>query len=152
MSVGNCWPMNSTTGFVSVRLRSTIVPTHVSLQHVAWGVSPDATTAPREFAVYGVPAADEARVAALGIASTDAPATPAGAATAAAEPIGTFLGRFTFAFGAETPQLQTFALSPSNGQSFNVLTVAFLSNYGNPGYTCIYRVRVHGNPVDEQTA
>lgn len=142
MSVGNCWPMNSTSGYVTVRLRSTIVPTHVSLQHVAWAVSPDHTTAPREFAVYGVAAKDEARVAAM------ATATPA--AAVGAEPIGTFLGRFTFAFGAETPQLQTFALS-ATGQSFNVLTVAFLSNYGNPGYTCIYRVRVHGNPVDEQT-
>jgi hypothetical protein len=60
-------------------------------------------------------------------------------------PIGVPLGRFTYV--ANSTQLQTFDLTHPAGiaaQAYSIVTVAFLSNYGHPTYTCIYRVRVHG--------
>ena len=50
MSVGNCWPMDGSKGYVTIGLRERITPTSVSIQHSA--VTPDHTTAPKEFSVY----------------------------------------------------------------------------------------------------
>jgi hypothetical protein len=66
-----------------------------------------------------------------------------------AKPVGVHLGTFTY--DQRGAQVQTFALNPTT-QRFSVVTVGFLSNYGNKGYTCIYRVRVHGQVTNDNGA
>lgn len=129
MAVGSCWPMAGHDGYVAVGLRERIVPTSVSLQHIAREIAPDYTTTPKEFTVWGL---DEAEFTNLRQHSN-------------ADPIGTQLGRFTYS--SNSTQLQTFQLThpnPAEPRQYSIITVGFQSNYGNPSYTCIYRVRVHG--------
>jgi len=131
MSVGSCWPMNGTSGFVSLGLRDRIIPTHVTLQHISPRVAPDPTTTPKDVTIWGVPESkvDELRSH-----------TPS-------RPIGVRLGRFTYS--SSGPQVQTFELKPDHDVKhaqtpFAIITAQIDSNYGNPAYTCIYRIRVHG--------
>jgi len=56
----------------------------------------------------------------------------------------TFLAGFSYELGQD--QLQSHAVADV-GKAFGVVRVKFLSNHGDPTYTCIYRIRVHGTPV-----
>eukprot|EP00752_Nemacystus_decipiens_P016834 g15066.t1 len=40
--------------------------------------------------------------------------------------------------------IQTFPMEPPKDTKLAVIQVKILSNWGNPDYTCLYRVRVHG--------
>ena len=44
------------------------------------------------------------------------------------------------------PALQTMNVGAA-GVPVDVLHVRFLSNWGNPDLTCVYRIRVHGDEV-----
>lgn len=37
-------------------------------------------------------------------------------------------------------------LQVQNERSYQIVEVRVLSNWGHPEYTCLYRVRVHGEP------
>ncbi|CAM9363962.1 unnamed protein product [Hapterophycus canaliculatus] len=40
--------------------------------------------------------------------------------------------------------IQTFPISSPLGVKFTVIQLKINSNWGNPDFTCLYRVRVHG--------
>ena len=42
--------------------------------------------------------------------------------------------------------VQTFRLEHSN-MAFENVRIKIQSNWGNPNYTCIYRIRIHGNQM-----
>jgi SUN domain-containing protein 1/2 len=52
MNPTECWPMNGTRGYVTVRLRRPIVPNFASLEHISWRMSPDVTSAPRLVKIF----------------------------------------------------------------------------------------------------
>ena len=136
MTTGSCWPMEGSRGFAVLRLRSEIRPTEVAIEHISHTIAPDYSTAPNEFEVYGLhkdggellPVAGEHKMK------------------------GDLLGRFRYAPRAK--QLQSFAVGPGpNNRSYQHLKVVVLSNHGSDKYTCLYRVRVHGDAVtDEELA
>ncbi|XP_043357675.1 SUN domain-containing protein 2 isoform X2 [Dermochelys coriacea] len=118
---GNCWAFRGSQGFAVIRLSSHIRPTAVTLEHVPKALLPLDTipSAPRDFAVFGL---DEE-----------------------GQQEGIVLGQFTY--NQDGDPIQTFHLEGEDVGTFQVVELRILSNWGHPEYTCIYRFRVHGEPV-----
>lgn len=55
------------------------------------------------------------------------------------------LGRFTY--DQEGDSLQMFHTLERPDQGFQIVELRVLSNWGHPEYTCLYRFRVHGEPI-----
>ncbi|XP_068789843.1 SUN domain-containing protein 3 [Struthio camelus] len=118
---GNCWSFPGSQGHVVIKLPRAIFPQAVTLEHISVRVSPgeNISSAPRDFAVYGMKAESEEQ--------------------------GTFLGEFTYV-AAEHP-FQTFQLQNERSDFIQYVKLKVLSNWGHPEYTCVYRFRVHGDAV-----
>ncbi|XP_062424476.1 SUN domain-containing protein 3-like [Rhea pennata] len=116
---GNCWSFPGSQGHVFIRLPKAIFPHAVTLEHISVRASPgeNISSAPRDFAVYGMKAENEEQ--------------------------GLFLGEFTY-MAAEHP-FQTFQLKNECSDSLQYVKLKVLSNWGHPEYTCVYRFRVHGD-------
>ncbi|XP_075790387.1 uncharacterized protein LOC112544928 isoform X5 [Pelodiscus sinensis] len=56
-----------------------------------------------------------------------------------------FLGEFVY--DQDGFPVQTFKLEDANADQFRYLQLRVLSNWGHQNYTCIYGLRVHGNPA-----
>ncbi|MGH0162258.1 UNVERIFIED_CONTAM: hypothetical protein FKN15_044585 [Acipenser sinensis] len=119
---GNCWAFRGSHGFVVIELASRIRPTAVTLEHIPKSISPmgKIDSAPRDFAVYGLDNDSQEE--------------------------GTLLGRFTY--DQDGDPLQTYQLKADHMGSFGLVELRVLSNWGHPEYTCVYRFRVHGEPVN----
>ncbi|XP_010726012.2 SUN domain-containing protein 3-like [Meleagris gallopavo] len=121
---GNCWPFPGSQGHVFMMLPRAIFPTAVTLTH---GIPANAyhadsiSSAPKDFAVYGLQEKDDEG--------------------------GTLLGEFTFTPG-QTPS-QTFQLKNEHSGLINYVKLQVLSNWGHLDYTCVYQFRLHGNPAHD---
>ncbi|KAM6050253.1 sperm-associated antigen 4 protein-like [Theristicus caerulescens] len=118
VSPGNCWSFRGHQGQVVIRLPARVHVTAITVQHVFKEVSPSGTdiSAPRDVAVFGVDADGEEE---------------------------TLLGTFTYGVAKEA--IQTFPLKNAPlPRAFAYIKLLVKSNWGNPAYTCIYRVQVHG--------
>ncbi|KAM6188936.1 uncharacterized protein WM294_014868 [Sarcoramphus papa] len=113
---GDCWPFQGSRGHVVIRLPEQIWPTAFTIWHISKAVSPsgEVSSAPKEFAVSGV---DEATAE-------------------------TLLGTFTYDVHKEIAQ--TFHVQKELPRTFRYIKFQVQSNWGNPEYTCVYRVQVHG--------
>uniref|UniRef100_A0A8C0IYS1 Sad1 and UNC84 domain containing 2 n=1 Tax=Chelonoidis abingdonii TaxID=106734 RepID=A0A8C0IYS1_CHEAB len=118
---GNCWAFRGSQGFAVIRLSSHIRPTAVTLEHVPKALSPRDTipSAPKDFAIFGLEEEGQQE--------------------------GIILGQFTY--DQDGDPIQTFRLEGEDVGTFQVVELRILSNWGHPEYTCIYRFRVHGEPV-----
>ncbi|KAM6227858.1 uncharacterized protein M6G45_017557 [Spheniscus humboldti] len=116
-SPGYCWPFQGSRTEVLIRLPAQIRPTAVTIQHTSKRASPLGTvsSAPRDFTVSGLDEEGKDE---------------------------TLLGTFTYTMQKEPTQ--TFPLQDGTPSAFWVLKLVIQSNWGKPGYTCIFRVRVHG--------
>ncbi|XP_056221357.1 SUN domain-containing protein 1-like [Seriola aureovittata] len=119
---GNCWAFRGSTGFLVIRLSMRILPTAFSLEHIPKALAPSGTlrSAPRRFDIYGLDDESQER--------------------------GKLLGTYTYDEDGEA--LQTYPVTEENDQSFQIIEVQVLSNWGHQEYTCMYRFRVHGTPSD----
>lgn len=45
--------------------------------------------------------------------------------------------------------LSSGAFQENNKEAFQIIELRVLSNWGHPEYTCLYRFRVHGEPVQQ---
>eukprot|EP00076_Gallus_gallus_P035280 XP_025000818.1 sperm-associated antigen 4 protein isoform X1 [Gallus gallus] len=115
MSPGYCWRLKASQSQVVFNLPTKVQPTAVTVQHSVetnlWHVS----SAPRDFAVFGLD--EEGEKEAL-------------------------LGKFTYDVRKEVTQ--TFQLQTETPRAFWHIKLVVLNNWGNAGHTCIYRVQVHG--------
>ncbi|XP_075580921.1 SUN domain-containing protein 3-like [Pelecanus crispus] len=114
---GNCWAFQGSRGHVVIRLPEQIWPKAFTIWHISEAVSPsgEVSSAPKDFAVSGV---DEATAE-------------------------TLLGTFTYDVHKEIAQ--TFHVQKELPRTFRYIKFQVQSNWGNPEYTCVYRVQVHGN-------
>ncbi|NWW90769.1 SPAG4 protein, partial [Rhynochetos jubatus] len=118
VSEGNCWALEGRQGQVVIRLLARVHLTTVTVQHISKHAVPPGTvtSAPRDIAVFGGDADGEEE---------------------------TLLGTFTYDVDRES--LQTFPLQNAPfPRAFSYLKLLVKSNWGNPAYTCIYQVQVHG--------
>ncbi|XP_065513007.1 sperm-associated antigen 4 protein-like [Caloenas nicobarica] len=120
-SPGYCWPFRGSQNEVLIRLPMLIQPTTVTIQHTSKAASPLGTvsSAPRDFTVSGL--AEEGKEE-------------------------TLLGTFTY--NVQKEPTQTFTLQNGKPRAFQLLKLGIRSNWGKRGYTCIYRVQVHGEIVE----
>ncbi|KAM6449358.1 SUN domain-containing protein 3-like isoform 3-T10 [Liasis olivaceus] len=116
---GNCWPFPGSQGEAVIRLAMVIIPRAVTIQHISKKVSPtgEISSAPKDFAIYGLKAENEEE--------------------------GTFLGQFMY--DTDRYLIQTFQLKNESSELMSYVKLKVLSNWGHPNYTCIYRFRVHGD-------
>ncbi|XP_067173435.1 SUN domain-containing protein 3-like [Apteryx mantelli] len=125
---GNCWSFAGSQGHVFIKLPKAIFPRAVTLEHISVRVSPgeNISSAPKDFAVYGMKAENEEQ--------------------------GLFLGEFTYM--AAEHAFETFQLKNERSDSIQYVKLEVLSNWGHPEYTCVYRLRVHGDavPTEEDSA
>ncbi|CAN0226550.1 unnamed protein product [Bubo scandiacus] len=118
VSPGNCWSFQGHQGQVVIRLPARVRLTAVTVQHIYKDTSPSEndTNAPRDVAVFGVDADGEEEVLLV-----------------------------TFTYNVTKEAIQTFPLKTAPfPRAFSRVKFLVKSNWGNPTYTCIYRVRVHG--------
>lgn len=58
----------------------------------------------------------------------------------------------SFEYDKEGKPIQYFEVQHPSTKGHNIVRVRVLSNWGHPVYTCVYRVRVHGDLVNGQTS
>ncbi|XP_077130975.1 SUN domain-containing protein 1 isoform X1 [Ranitomeya variabilis] len=121
MYPGNCWAFKGAQGYLVVRLSMEIFPTAFSLEHIPKSMSPtgNITSAPKDFAVYGLE--NEYQEG------------------------GTLLVQAVYSEDGEP--LQVFQVTENNRDSFQIVELRILSNWGHNNYTCLYRFRAHGTPA-----
>ncbi|CAN0157784.1 unnamed protein product [Bubo scandiacus] len=120
VSLNYCWPFDGSRGEVLIRLSTHMQPTAITIQHVSQMASllGSVSSAPRDFTVSGLDETYEGE---------------------------TLLGTFTY--DAQKEPTQTFPLQNGIPRVFQLLKLHIWSNWGDPRYTCIYRVQVHGKVV-----
>ncbi|XP_028843737.1 SUN domain-containing protein 1 isoform X2 [Denticeps clupeoides] len=118
---GNCWAFKGSQGYLVIRLSLRVRPTSFCLEHIPKSLSPTGSisSAPRRFAVYGLD--DEYQEE------------------------GSLLGDYTYQEDGES--LQIFPVTEPNERTYQIIEMRVLSNWGHPEYTCLYRFRVHGQPL-----
>ncbi|XP_045142017.1 SUN domain-containing protein 1 isoform X4 [Echinops telfairi] len=118
---GNCWAFRGAQGYLVVRLSMAVHPTAFTLEHIPKALSPtgNITSAPKDFAVYGLESEYQEE--------------------------GLLLGQFTYDQDGES--LQMFHVLKRPERAFQIVELRILSNWGHPEYTCLYRFRVHGEPI-----
>ncbi|XP_043687127.1 SUN domain-containing protein 1-like [Telopea speciosissima] len=121
---GQCFPLSGSSGWVEIRLRSTIVPEAITLEHVAKIVAYDRSSAPKD-----------CRVSAWLQKHDSDPSV---------EPEMFLLTEFTYDFEKSNAQTIDVDSMSFSGQPINMIRFDFTSNHGSPSHTCIYRLRVHG--------
>ncbi|KFV52291.1 Sperm-associated antigen 4 protein, partial [Gavia stellata] len=116
-SPGYCWPFQGSRSEVLIQLPTQIRPMAVTIQHTSKidSLLGPVSSAPRDFTVSGLD--EEGEDEAL-------------------------LGTFTYT--VQKKPTQTFLLQNGIPRAFRFLKLVIQSNWGKPGYTCIYRVQVHG--------
>ncbi|NXR43347.1 SPAG4 protein, partial [Zosterops hypoxanthus] len=127
---GNCWAFKGHQGQVVIRLPARVYLTAITVQHITKAASPSGTisSAPKDIAVF---------VSLLGI-SVDADREEE-----------TLLG--TFSYNVDKDPVQTFTLrNMLLPRAFSHVKLIVKSNWGNPRYTCIYRVKVHGKMENQK--
>uniref|UniRef100_A0A8V5GEI8 Uncharacterized protein n=1 Tax=Melopsittacus undulatus TaxID=13146 RepID=A0A8V5GEI8_MELUD len=119
-SPGYCWPMQQSQSEVLIRLPTELQPTAITLQYYSKIATPLATvrSAPKDFTVSGLDEEGHGE---------------------------TLLGSFLYSMQIEPTQ--TFPLQNGISRAFRLLKLSIQNNWGRPGYTCIYRVQVHGKMV-----
>ncbi|XP_066468704.1 SUN domain-containing protein 3-like [Tiliqua scincoides] len=119
---GNCWAFEGSEGQVVVKLPEKIHTTAVTIQHISKVVSPsgEITSALKDFMVYGINDDNKKEI---------------------------LLG--TFMYDTEKEAIQTFPLKNEGLEPYLFIKFHVKSNWGNPNFTCIYRVRVHGKMVKQ---
>lgn len=148
---GACLPLVGSSGWVDVRLAGRIRPSAFTYEHISHSIAYDIRTAPRNLTLLGF----------LGRPPT-APTeggTRAKGAPGAAPSINGAVQLGSFAFDAHARRaVQTFPLSPEAGSGSSSqqpgtahgpplvdhIRLLIASNHGHPDYTCVYRLRMHG--------
>uniref|UniRef100_A0A0A9CUV8 SUN domain-containing protein n=2 Tax=Arundo donax TaxID=35708 RepID=A0A0A9CUV8_ARUDO len=122
---GQCFAMQGSSGFVEIKLKMSIIPEAITLEHVSKDIAYDRSTAPKDCSVSGW------------YEETPGETQPSHAAKMAV------LTEFTY--DLEKNNVQTFDVTAPDVDVINMVRLDFASNHGSSQLTCIYRIRVHGH-------
>ncbi|KAI8374631.1 UNC-like C-terminal-domain-containing protein [Radiomyces spectabilis] len=132
--VGQCWPMQGHNGTLGIALSEPIAIQGVTIEHPSRDILVNMTTAPKDIEVWGVkgrhfrsklrPWEEESDGRAIKLA--------------------------VVRYDIRKPQaIQTFDIALNRYVIFDAVLLRVLSNWGDSDYTCLYRVRVHGAPAEQ---
>ena len=176
---GSCWPMEGSTGQVTLKLSYPVVVESVSIDHISQDIIPEGKyeSAPKHMKIIGYPPCsddDSSNCAAIGFDINN----PIDIAEIRYEVDGpsiqSFDSYYTKAIDSMPPPLppatttfndddddddeeveevdsgscsvQTASCSGPPRISVAAVTMKVLENWGNPDFTCLYRLRLHGDP------
>ncbi|KAG6899548.1 hypothetical protein C0993_009280 [Termitomyces sp. T159_Od127] len=167
---GHCWPVAGQTGQLGVALAAPIYVDAVSIDHVAAEVAFDMRTAPREMELWGLVEGaenvekvrrwkeerrrrrEEARESGGGEGDGEVEVEEEPEVPGTLPRAPTYVRIAEFAYDIHAPRnVQTFPVDPelrALGVDFGVVVLVMKSNWGRE-YTCLYRLRVHGQRLDQ---
>ncbi|KDQ06157.1 hypothetical protein BOTBODRAFT_121837 [Botryobasidium botryosum FD-172 SS1] len=139
-SFPSCWSFAGTKGQVGIQLERKIFIKEVVMHVPNAGL---ASVMPRRIHIWGLTkrADDEESKAAI----SDTPTTYAGLAIPGMAP--TLLARFEFSRDSSLAT-QSFSVKTEPHHSYSAIVVEVRSNWGDPRYTCLPRLQVHGIPEE----
>lgn len=125
-AVAMCWSFQGSEGQLGISLSRPVYVTNVTIEHVQHKIAHDLSSAPKDFELW-----------VQGMSSK----------------MFVLLGKARYALTEDS--IQTFSFEPSNyivAEPIQNVILKIKSNWGNPNYTCLYQVRVHGTVpnADEQ--
>ncbi|MBW0470944.1 hypothetical protein O181_010659 [Austropuccinia psidii MF-1] len=134
--VGMCWPINGSTGQIGIYLSRKVKVTEISIEHASRQLALDLDSAPREIEVWGIE--DDKKLVEMTYDPYKGPRvqtfkvfSPPKADLSVGE--------------SEDDHQQTAMEEPTLNEDLRQgILVKIKSNHGNPFYTCLYRIRVHG--------
>ena len=169
--VGHCWPFPGTQGQIGVRLSAPVRISDVTIDHVAKEIATDLRSAPRQIELWGMvegsanvakvrewrerrqAARDEAAVAAAleGLDFDDSDPEPEHPRSLPKS--SEYVRLVNFTYNIHSPDhIQTFPVRQDVHDldlDFGVVVLLVKSNWGMDDYTCLYRMRIHGERMDE---
>jgi len=117
---GQCWAFTGSHGTVVIRLSAAIHVSGISVEHIPRLLSPDGniTSAPHKMSLYAVK-----------------------------DPLGLDLPAplLNFTYSSLGDPVQTFLLTRPTVNRYDTVEITVNSNHGHSDYTCLYRIRIHGN-------
>jgi len=116
---GDCWPMSGSHGFVVVELHQPVKVSHVRLTHLDEKITWNFGSAPKRFRVLLSADNQEWKQA----------------------------GEFIYEKHLKS-NVQIFPLEDF-GELFSFVKFEFVENHGDEKYTCVYRLRVHGQQLTD---
>ncbi|KAM3964565.1 klaroid protein [Aphomia sociella] len=127
-----CWAFQGFPGYLVVRTYAVIEVTGFSLEHMSRLLAVDGKieSSPKNFSVYGLHGEMDPEPHLFGDYMYDANGT-------AIQYFPVKYPKTTNIGGVDYPV------------AFDIIELRVESNHGNPTYTCVYRFRVHGNPLSD---
>lgn len=115
---GQCWAFIGAKGFLVLKLSKTIRVTGFTIEHLPKSLSEDGhiRSAPKDFSVWGLKHESDSN--------------------------GEILGKYQFT--VDGPSLQYFSAERTDNV-YPIVELRIESNHGHDEYTCLYRIRVHGD-------
>lgn len=166
-SAGMCWPFKGSFGQLGIQLARPVIISDITIDHAPLsllfgdGEGGGISSAPREITVTGYVQRPEDRMKLKEWQQQQRAAQETRPEGEEEETVDIHenppanhihLASFTYQAGEETNRAtQTFAVSAEARAlriPIMVIQVRVQSNYGNERFTCLYRVRVHGEAVD----
>ncbi|MBW0510024.1 hypothetical protein O181_049739 [Austropuccinia psidii MF-1] len=123
LSLGACWAFPGSKGQIAIFLSRRINITAITLGHVTKAFAYNLDTAPRDFELWGLTQCKGEK---------------------------NLLMRGSYNINFSIP-FQYFDLPQSKSLEYQKILFKIESNHGNSLYTCLYRIKVHGNIVDENS-
>ena len=168
---GHCWPFAGTEGQLAVALAAPVYISDVTIDHVAKEVAFDMRSAPRDMEVWGMVEGKD-NIAKVKTWQAEKAARKAEARKLAKEqgvpfvedgddvPYPKTLPRSpqyiriaNFTYDIHSPRhIQSFPVDKAIrdlGVDFGIVVLRIMSNWGRDEYTCLYRLRVHGQRMGE---
>lgn len=159
LNAGHCWPFAGIQGRLGVALSSPVYISDITIDHVAAELAHDIRSAPREMEVWGlVDGRDNvAKVKAWKQAKAVSRAEALERGESVEEEVQPKdvpknyirIASFTYDIHAED-NVQTFPVLPeiqTLGVDFGIVFLSVKNNWGQHHLTCLYRFRVHGEPL-----
>lgn len=153
---GHCWPLAGDEGHLGIVLAAPIYISNITIDHVHIRAAWDTRSAPKDMELWGMVEGMEniAKVARWRDAkSVEGPAAEAYAAPSwlSSTQGSKFLRIAKFSYDAQSNRnVQTFSINDEITRlavDFGIVILRIKNNWGRKEFTCLYRVRVHGQTM-----